>query len=164
MSTALDRLKPQEKKIVAALVEAKTIKGAAKLLGMEEGSLHKRLQYNPLIQRAWDEVCFNAVRDACAILAGFSVEAATLLVDGIRGDAPLSNTTLRALESVLDRATEYLRQRKLEDEIAALKAALQDRGIMPDGEVASSPGTRASDAQGGVDPHRIDGPTAGQVP
>lgn len=135
-------LTPKERKILAALIAHVYQADAARELGMSRHTLWKFLRDHPRVRAAWEEACFAAVEEANMTLASVAATAAGRIAEAVRTNAAPSINMLRTLELVLDRATAYMQERKLAEQIAALKRQLADRGIVPDGDSeAPQPGT-----------------------
>lgn len=133
---------PRERKVLAALIANMSQAAAARDLEMSRHTMWKYLHEHPNVRAAWEAACIDIVEEASTTLAAVAALAAERIAEAVRTNAAPSINMIRTLELVLDRAAAYMQERKLAEQIAALKRHLADRGIVPDGDSeAPQPGT-----------------------
>jgi len=135
----LSKLKPKQRKILAALVEHRTIAAAAEACGLTSQAVYAQLHATPALRQAWAEACVESVESACQVLAAASLTAAVKLAEAVETGSPPTVNALKLFGMVLDRATEYLRHKKLAEQVDALKQLMRDRGIIPTDEPSPPP-------------------------
>lgn len=124
---ARNRLSAKHRRIVAAMLQARTLAEAAASLGMHLDSLRIALNEHPQIREEYERTAVEAVNRAMCSLALASECAAAVLTDAVRAGKAPSKDLIRVCEVILERSDAYVLQRNLRAEIDELRAMLNER-------------------------------------